>query len=262
MTGLTTLTMSNNQVSDITPLSGLTNLEILMLDHNRISDIRPLRTLLNLEHLNVENNQISDITPLLGWSIIDNGDAGYAEMSDGWTGNANDNAFNSDYRIHPGEKAVAEWHFDGLVPGESYELFITWPEHESRSDQVAYSTGKKWSVRTLTNQQFIPAGPVMGGVPWQSLGMVKADSQGHIGVRLDNHGQGTVAVDAVWVVSQAELSTINATEIDVSAALVTDINPGSDGSALVQFNWEHSRIVTVCLLGYQRKAGQPVNSIS
>jgi hypothetical protein len=72
---VTILYLVSNQISDITPLSGLTNLEWLGLDFNQISDITPLSGLTNLEVLGLGGNQISDITPLsgltnLGWLYL------------------------------------------------------------------------------------------------------------------------------------------------------------------------------------------------
>ena len=56
--------LPGNKISDISPLSGLTNLRTLVLDSNQISDISPLSGLTNLRSLSVGSNQISDISPL------------------------------------------------------------------------------------------------------------------------------------------------------------------------------------------------------
>jgi Leucine-rich repeat (LRR) protein len=42
LTNLTYLDLTNNQVSNLTPLAGLTNLGILYLDDNQVSDLSPL----------------------------------------------------------------------------------------------------------------------------------------------------------------------------------------------------------------------------
>ncbi|EBF5152494.1 leucine-rich repeat domain-containing protein [Listeria monocytogenes] len=74
---LTYVNLGNgNQISDISPLSGLLNLRILHLGYNQISDISPLSGLLNLRELYLERNQISDISPLSGlvnlrWLYLD-----------------------------------------------------------------------------------------------------------------------------------------------------------------------------------------------
>ena len=51
---------------DISPLSGLINLEFLVLERNGISDINPLAALINLDELSLIDNGISDISPLAG----------------------------------------------------------------------------------------------------------------------------------------------------------------------------------------------------
>jgi internalin A len=68
MVNLTRLVLSENQISDISPLSGLTNLLVLDLSFNhQISDISPLAGLTNLQQLCLNGNfQISDISPLSG----------------------------------------------------------------------------------------------------------------------------------------------------------------------------------------------------
>lgn len=63
-TGLTFLILSSNQISDISPLSGLIELRRLLLPMNQITDITPLNKLTNLKILNLIRNQISDISTL------------------------------------------------------------------------------------------------------------------------------------------------------------------------------------------------------
>ena len=51
---------------DLRPLATLINLEMLSLDGNWISDIRPLMGLKKLRRLHLSNNQIEDVSPLAG----------------------------------------------------------------------------------------------------------------------------------------------------------------------------------------------------
>ena len=60
------LTISRSEVSDLTPLAGLENLQALKLNYNRITDISPLSGLVNLQRLELHANQIVDISPLAG----------------------------------------------------------------------------------------------------------------------------------------------------------------------------------------------------
>ncbi|EBF5204929.1 LPXTG cell wall anchor domain-containing protein [Listeria monocytogenes] len=64
LTNLTFLKVGRSQVSDISALSGLTNLTDLHLFSNQISDISALSGLTNLRYLGLGSNQISDISPL------------------------------------------------------------------------------------------------------------------------------------------------------------------------------------------------------
>ena len=64
LTNLRRLTVTNTPVSDLTPLAGLTNLDSLVLNDNQISDLTPLAGLVNLHNLHLHNNPVSDLTPL------------------------------------------------------------------------------------------------------------------------------------------------------------------------------------------------------
>ena len=66
MNTLRLLIIRHNQISDVSPLAGLVNLENLNLVSNQISDVSPLAKLTNLRILDLKNNQISDVSPLAG----------------------------------------------------------------------------------------------------------------------------------------------------------------------------------------------------
>lgn len=66
MTNLTTLCLSNNQITDLSPLANLTNLTNLRINFNQITDISPLASLTNLQELNVGSNQITNISSVAG----------------------------------------------------------------------------------------------------------------------------------------------------------------------------------------------------
>jgi hypothetical protein len=61
---LQVLGFGSNQISDVSPLATLVNLQKLFLHDNQISDVSPLATLVNLYHLDLDGNQISDVSPL------------------------------------------------------------------------------------------------------------------------------------------------------------------------------------------------------
>ena len=66
MKNLVTLDLSYNQISDITPLSGLKKLKTLNLFSNKIASIDALAGLTDLEDVNLGENLFSDISPLKG----------------------------------------------------------------------------------------------------------------------------------------------------------------------------------------------------
>ena len=66
LTGLTSLSMGNLWITDISALSGLTSLTSLGLHTNWVSDLGPLSGLTNLTRLTLSENPISDLSPLRG----------------------------------------------------------------------------------------------------------------------------------------------------------------------------------------------------
>ena len=66
LTNLTTLWLDFNNIADLSPLSGLTNLTELRLDANNISDVSPLSGLTNLTTLDLSGNSLTDVSPLSG----------------------------------------------------------------------------------------------------------------------------------------------------------------------------------------------------
>jgi hypothetical protein len=59
-----TIRLSNNQISDVRPLTSLSKVYNLQLDQNQISDLRPLAKMKTLSTLNLKSNRISDVKPL------------------------------------------------------------------------------------------------------------------------------------------------------------------------------------------------------
>jgi len=71
---LTLLYLDGNQISDISPLSNLTDMYWLSLSWNQISDVSPLSSLTNLMWLDICGNQIGDISPLVENHGLGSGD--------------------------------------------------------------------------------------------------------------------------------------------------------------------------------------------
>ena len=58
--------LRDSNITDISPLAGLTKLRRLDLPDNQISDLSPLKRLTKLEELHFYRNEITDISPLKG----------------------------------------------------------------------------------------------------------------------------------------------------------------------------------------------------
>jgi hypothetical protein len=66
LTGLGTLSLSNTPVSDLSPLAGLTGLGTLSLDSTEVSDLSPLAGLTGLKTLSLDETLVQDLRPLRG----------------------------------------------------------------------------------------------------------------------------------------------------------------------------------------------------
>ncbi|GET42370.1 leucine-rich repeat domain-containing protein [Microseira wollei] len=85
LTNLTKLSISSytsGVISDIRPLSTLTNLTELQISNSQISDLSPLSTLTNLTFLNLYVNPISDLRPLSGLTNLTCLNLGHGRISD------------------------------------------------------------------------------------------------------------------------------------------------------------------------------------
>lgn len=69
LTGLTTLDISGNQISDLTALTSLTNLKYLYFSNNEVESLIPLTGKIFTE-LNFTGNKVKDITPLSSHNSI------------------------------------------------------------------------------------------------------------------------------------------------------------------------------------------------
>ena len=71
LTDLESLALRHSRLSDISPLAGLTRVTNLQLEWNQISDISPLAGLTGLKSLALEGNRIGDISALLGMKSLE-----------------------------------------------------------------------------------------------------------------------------------------------------------------------------------------------
>ncbi|KKM17740.1 hypothetical protein LCGC14_1672720, partial [marine sediment metagenome] len=184
LTHLKGLSLDMNQISDVSLLLELTELTWLSLAGNSIDSVVPLAAMPDLRTADLHDNSIVSIEGLLGQTIIDNFDTGYTEAGPGWTGNANPDAFEGDYRILPKQYPAsgAVYQFSNLASG-IYQVYATWPEHESRTSEATY-TIDSGPVAVTVDQRSTPDGEVLGGRPWQYLATVSVTGAGTLGVTL------------------------------------------------------------------------------
>jgi Leucine-rich repeat (LRR) protein len=71
LTNLVELQIGKNQITDLKPLAGLTKLEKMSLGSNQITDLTPLAGLKELKGLGLGVNQITDLTPLAGLTKLE-----------------------------------------------------------------------------------------------------------------------------------------------------------------------------------------------
>lgn len=70
LTNLTTLDFSKDGVTSLAPLAGLTNLQSLGFSNNKVSDISVLKNMPNLASVNMLRNQVFDLSPLQNLSQL------------------------------------------------------------------------------------------------------------------------------------------------------------------------------------------------
>ena len=71
LVNLERLSLENNGISDISPLAGLKGLQVLGLSANNIEDLSPLVGLKKLRHLNLSDNNIENFSPLAGFTNLE-----------------------------------------------------------------------------------------------------------------------------------------------------------------------------------------------
>ncbi len=126
MTGLDWLSLGSNEISDLTPLAGLTQLEDLKLPNNQISDLSALAGLAGLYGLYLPNNQISDLSALAGLAELH-----FLRLSD--------NQISDIYPLvqNPGI-GDGDWVWLANNPLDETSCTIYIPELESRGVNVEY----------------------------------------------------------------------------------------------------------------------------
>ncbi|HSB69073.1 MAG TPA: ELWxxDGT repeat protein [Candidatus Methylomirabilis sp.] len=203
---------------NLDPIKGLANLRILSAEHNALVDLAPISWLDKLELVYLKDNDIQNIGAAAGGRLIDDGEEGYGQSGTGWLQNRRPvaGAFRTDYQFHAGVAGVttgeAEWTFSNVRPGR-YEVFVTWPSHETRASNIPFSVlGGEGGLTPLKpegadskeltlNQRFSPSGADVGGRPWQSLGVFESSGEVLKVIASLSNTDGSVAADAVRLVA-------------------------------------------------------------
>ena len=82
LTNLQVLDVSSTQVSDLSPLKGLVNLQVLDIYNRQVRDITPLKDLLNLVRLDISSTEVSDLSPLKGLLNLENLNISLTQVTD------------------------------------------------------------------------------------------------------------------------------------------------------------------------------------
>jgi internalin A len=64
LTGLKHLYLGKGQLRDLSPISGLTQLESLIAPANEVEDLKPIEKLVKLDRLDISKTRVKDITPI------------------------------------------------------------------------------------------------------------------------------------------------------------------------------------------------------
>ena len=79
---LNNIKLRGNQITDVSPLAGLINVDWLGLEENEIRDLSPLKGLVKLNGIGLEGNPITDVSPLAGMISLEGIDARRTAISD------------------------------------------------------------------------------------------------------------------------------------------------------------------------------------
>jgi len=143
-------------------------------------------------------------------SVIDNGDAAYAETGRGWLGWSDAASYGGDFRYHtPGDSSdAAVWTFQGVDPTAQYQVYATWSPAANRATDSPFSVYDSGTPlgTTRLDQQFAPTDATIDGQGWESLGVYTATS-GTLVVKLGDNADGDVIANAVRIVEVPPVTT-------------------------------------------------------
>ena len=68
---LSEVDISNNKISDISPLKNSKNIRILSISNNLVKDIEVIKNFKNLKEIYIPHNKIKDLTPLKSLEFLE-----------------------------------------------------------------------------------------------------------------------------------------------------------------------------------------------
>ncbi len=71
ITSLQVLWLEGTQVTDLSPLAGITSLQVLSLAGTQVTDLSPLAGITSLQNLSLEGTQVTDLSPLAGITSLE-----------------------------------------------------------------------------------------------------------------------------------------------------------------------------------------------
>jgi hypothetical protein len=135
-------------------------------------------------------------------AVIDDGDPGYSQGGP-WSAVVGFGGFQGDYHYaasgNGSAGAIATWQVSGLAPG-AYDVQMTWTPSSNRASNAPYRIydGATLILTVRVDQRQAPLGPTIGGVAFQTLGVVTL-SNGALRVELGNDADNDVIADALRV---------------------------------------------------------------
>ncbi|MBM5705967.1 LPXTG cell wall anchor domain-containing protein [Listeria ivanovii] len=82
LNNLTFIAFNKDNISDLSPLAGLTKMKHITLGYNKIKDISALANMKDLEYLSIPGNQVSDLSPLSNLTKLNHIELEKNEISD------------------------------------------------------------------------------------------------------------------------------------------------------------------------------------
>ncbi len=163
------LKLDNNSISNINPLSSMNQLTDLSLAQNQISDISSLRGLEHLSYLRISNNNINNISPLSGLSnlqylyLVDNNITNYEALGAYYASLAGKDFLTASGVTISGTPKVdntltGQYEFNALDEGAQNHSAYRWLSSDSRNGTytaIAGANGTTYKLKESEDGKYI-----------------------------------------------------------------------------------------------------------